>query len=250
MPQAIAPASKFQVHLARAIQHALAGEPVRVRQVRTPVGPVWIKRVERLSLRWRLQKGDGRKLFERDREALRLLGEAGLPVAPILAEGDGYFVTPDLGTDLQTLLQNPGCFAHRKARRPARSRGTALARMHRSGFCHGRPALRDLCWNGQTCISSTLRCFRRAATGAATLRTDLLILVHSLVREGGTAADLDAIVGAYRAAVGEATWAQIHSVVRRIGWLGVVTRVIQMFRPRSQDVAAVARTFAYVASLN
>ena len=249
MPQAVAPASKFQVHLARAIQHALAGEPVRVRQVRTPVGPVWIKRVERLSLRWRLQKGDGRKLFERDREALRLLADAGLPVAPILAEGDGYFVTPDLGTDLQTLLQNRA--VSRTERRAAlREAGYALARMHRSGFCHGRPALRDLCWNGQSVHFIDLEMFSPRRNRRRHFATDLLILVHSLVREGGTAADLDAIVGAYRAAVSEATWAQIHGVVRRIGWLGGVTRVIQMFRPRSQDVAAVARTFAYVASLN
>jgi hypothetical protein len=92
----VIPTASLDLSLTRAIAEALAEAPVRVRMLETPAGRLWLKRVEHLSLRWRLQKGSGRRSFEKDREGLHVLGDAGLPVAPILAEGPDYFVTPIL----------------------------------------------------------------------------------------------------------------------------------------------------------
>ena len=57
----------------------------------------WLKRVERLSGRLRLQKGDPAKAFAAERKGLRALAAAGLPGAGVVAEGPDWGVMPDAG---------------------------------------------------------------------------------------------------------------------------------------------------------
>jgi hypothetical protein len=60
--------------LDRALTEALAEPPQRVRAVVLPDGRrFWLKRVERLSGRLRLQKGDPGKAFAVEREGLTLI---------------------------------------------------------------------------------------------------------------------------------------------------------------------------------
>jgi hypothetical protein len=76
--------------LDEALARALAEPPQRVRALVLPDGRrFWLKRVEQLSGRLRLQKGDPARAFAAEREGLRVLAAAGLPVAGVVAEGDG-----------------------------------------------------------------------------------------------------------------------------------------------------------------
>ncbi len=84
--------------LAAALSAALAAPPARVRVLVLPDGRrFWLKRVERLSGRLRLQKGDPAKAFAAEREGLLALAVAGLPVAGVVAEGSDWVLMPDAG---------------------------------------------------------------------------------------------------------------------------------------------------------
>ena len=238
------PTASLDLSLTRAIADALAEAPVRVRMLETPAGRLWLKRVEHLSLRWRLQKGSGRRSFEKDREGLHVLGDAGLPVAPILAEGPDYFVTPDLGVTLRALMSDAGPSDDRNA--AFRAAGRALASLHAQGFSHGRPAVRDLCWDGTSVRFIDMEKFSPRHHSPRHFAADMLIFVHSVFAAGGGQQDLENALTAYRNAGGP--WQASIALARRLRWIGPVARGLRRLKPESRGVRAVEPTLAYIAS--
>lgn len=228
--------------LSRTIADALSEVPVRIRMIETPAGRLWLKRTERLSLRWRLQKGSGQRSFEKDRAGLHMLGEAGLPVAPILAEGPDYFVTPDIGITLRALMAAQVGSTERSVAFGAA--GRALAALHAEGFSHGRPAVRDLCWDGEAVRFIDMEKFSPRRRSARHFAMDVLVFVHSVFAAGGGPDELDTAVAAYRAAGGP--WDAAVSLARRMRWLAWLAGHLQAARPRSRDLGAIAPTLAYV----
>ena len=72
-----------QPSLTKAIADALRGPDRRVRPVDLPDGRrFWLKRVERMGLVLRLQKGDPKERFEAERQGLHVLGAAQLAELP------------------------------------------------------------------------------------------------------------------------------------------------------------------------
>lgn len=225
-----------------AIAEALAEAPVRVRMLETPAGRMWLKRVEQLSLRWRLQKGSGRKSFERDREGLHVMGAAGLPVAPIVAEGPDYFVTPDLGITLRALMADA---PEDERLRAFAAAGAALAALHARGYSHGRPAVRDLCWDGAEVRFIDMEKFSALRDAPRHFATDVLVFIHSVFAAGGGAAELDAALEAYSQAAPRG-WAATVALTHRFGWLAGFARTLRSLKPRSRELNAVEPTLAYV----
>jgi tRNA A-37 threonylcarbamoyl transferase component Bud32 len=240
----VSPTAPLDLSLTRDIADALGEAPVRVRMLETPAGRLWLKRVEHLPLRWRLQKGNGRRSFEKDREGLHVLGGAGLPVAPIVAEGPDYFVTPDLGVTLRTLMSD-ACASddHSAAFRAA---GRALAALHAQGFSHGRPAVRDLCWDGAEVRFIDMERFSPRHQSPRHFAADIFVFVHSVFAAGGGEADLENALTAYRNAGGPLQ-ASI-TLARRLRWIGPVARRLQRLKPHSRDLTALEPTLAYIAS--
>lgn len=238
------PTAPLDLSLTRAIADALAEAPVRVRLLETPAGRMWLKRVEHLSLRWRLQKGSGRRSFEKDREGLHVLGDAGLPVAPILAEGPDYFVTPDLGVTLRGLMSDTGPSDDRRAAFGAA--GRALAALHVQGFSHGRPAVRDLCWDGTQVRFIDMEKFSARHDSPRHFAADMLVFVHSVFAAGGGEADLENALTAYRSAGGP--WQASIALARRLRWIGPLSRGLLRLKPNLRELMAVEPTLAYVAS--
>lgn len=237
------PTAPLDLNLTRAIADALAEAPVRVRMLETPAGRLWLKRVETLTLRWRLQKGGGRRSFEKDRAGLHVLGGAGLPVAPILAEGPDYFVTPDLGVTLCSLMSDTGASDARSA--AFRAAGRALAALHAQGFSHGRPAVRDLCWDGADVRFIDMEKFSPRHQSPRHFAADMLVFVHSVFAAGGGEAELDTAIQAYRAAGGP--WEAALSLSRRIGWLAPLARQVRRIKPQSRELNALEPTLSYLA---
>ncbi len=225
-----------------AIKAALAGPYLRILPLVLPDGrKAWLKRAEQLSGRMRLQKGSGAKGFARERAGLHLLSGLGLPVAPVLAEGPDWFVTPDLGPTLRRLMWHPASdltaiFA---------AAGAALARLHLASYRHGRPAIRDLCWNGEAVHFIDLERFSPVKSDPRGLALDLLTFVHSLVADGltapeGTALPLQqAAIAAYRAQA-PGIWAQAGVTARWLAWLPALARL----NPSSREWRALGPTLA------
>lgn len=226
-----------------AIHAALDGPYRRIVALDLPDGrKVWLKRAERLSGRMRLQKGSGIKGFAREWAGLHLLGNLGLPAAPVLAEGPDWFVTPDLGPTLRDLMWQgaPGLAPVFTAA------GTALAQLHLQSYRHGRPAIRDFCWDGKAVHFIDLERFSTVKSDPRGLALDLLIFAHSLMADGlheghkdAAPALQSAALDAYRA-LAPGIWAQARTTARWLRWLPPLARL----KPASRDWQAIGPTLA------
>lgn len=221
---------------------------LRVQRLDLPgLGNVWLKQAERLSLRLRLQKGDPVRAFEAERQALRTLGRLGLPVAPVLAEGADFLVLPDLGANLLALLRDEAVAQDARLAGFAAA-GAALGRLHRAGIAHGRPVLRDICWDGR---AARLIDLERCAPGGAGPRAraaDVVMLVQSWFTERPEPGpELAAFLAAWQAEAGDGAAAGVRALARRLRWLGPLARGLSRLRPRSRELAAVPRMLAHLA---
>ncbi len=225
--------------LRRVLAGALAEPPERVRRVAAGAQAVWLKRAEQLSLRWRLQKGDGRRAFEADRAGLHDLAALGLPVAPIVAEGEDFFATADVGRPLSGLLADPAQAG------PGRiagftAAGAALAALHRAGVAHGRPSVRDICWDGGQARFIDLERYRPGRAGRGRMALDVLILLHSMLAiSRAPGPELAAALAGWRAGAPAGLAEVLEQRVRRLGWLGWLARQVLRWKPTSREVAAV-----------
>lgn len=221
----------------------LAEAPARVRSLTLPDGQrFWLKRIEALPLRMRLQKGDARAAFEAERTGLRVLGEEGLPVAPIALDGPDYILLPDVGQTLNLVLRTAPVEERLAAFRAA---GLSLARLHRAGFVHGRPAIRDICWDGTQARFIDLERFSVARRGRFYQALDVVMFVQTVMTlTGGSGAELDAALEAYAGAAPADVMPMVRRVVGWLGWLGPLSRVVLRIRPGSREFAAVPLTLA------
>lgn len=237
-----------QDQIAEAIQTALRRDPARVQRVETPAGGVWLKRTEHLSLRWRLQKGDPRRRFRMDLQGLHLLHDAGLPVAPIVAEGDDFYATPHLGPTLEALLRGSAPTSADRATIFAEA-GRSLGQLHRAGYSHGRPALRDMCWTGHEVVFIDMEQFSPGHRSSRHRALDVVIFVHSALSEGATEADLDLALNTYRHEAGGADLRKARSLSRWLRWLGPVSDRALARKPGKRDMMAVRPALRYLDGL-
>lgn len=232
-----------------ALAAALAGPFRRVMAVDLADGrKVWLKRVERLTGRMRLQKGDPQRAFRAEREALHHLAALNLPVVPVVAEGEGWFATADCGQTLNRALLAEVSAPARSAMMAAA--GQALAALHGCGLAHGRPVLRDICWDGQTARFLDLERFNPATGRQGAMALDAAILVQSwftdFAADPAGVAPLEAAFAAWKAAAPP-------GVLRRAGWLGWVLLplmplawAVATLRPKAREFRALPLALAYL----
>lgn len=206
---------------------------------------VWLKRVERHGPIRRLQKGDPAAAFKRERAALRDLAGRGLPVAQLIAEGNDWFAIADCGTVLDHIL--------RKSSRPPQERsaiftaaGQALAQLHRAGISHGRPNLKDICWDGDQIRFLDFERYaalRNTQTGHI---QDLLMFIFStIVVNGDPCAELDSAVSAYRAQSNPEIWTGAKTLARKLRWLIPLTAPVRALTG-SQEFHAFPKAIDYI----
>jgi tRNA A-37 threonylcarbamoyl transferase component Bud32 len=228
-----------------ALTRALADPPRRVRRLDLPDGRrFWLKRVERLAGRLRLQKGDPGRAFEVEREGLHALAKAGLPVAGVAAEGPDWVLMPDAGPILPEVIEDAGRDAAEKLRACAEA-GRALGRLHWAGMAHGRPAVRDICWDGRAARFIDLERFRRARRAGFWQAADVVMLAQTaFTRWPEEGRWLDGMLAAYAESAPEGAMSAVRRLalwLRPLGWLaaGLVAA-----KPGSRELRAVGLTLA------
>ncbi|MDR5651561.1 lipopolysaccharide kinase InaA family protein [Ruixingdingia sedimenti] len=235
--------------LAETVSGALGQPPRRVMALTLADGRrFWLKRVEHLRLRLRLQKGDPARAFEAERAGLHLLAARGLPVAEIVLEGPDHIVLADAGPTLAQLAAEPG---RDDAATAFAAAGRALARLHRAGLAHGRPAVRDICWDGHTARFIDLERFSPRRRGGFWQGVDLLCLVQSAhARWPDDPRWLNATLAAYAAEAPPGALAAAARLSRRLAPLGTLARLLRPLRPESRELNAVSPTLARLAALD
>lgn len=192
----------------------------------------WVKCEEEISsLRLRLFKGNGQRSLSRELRLLTEFAARGAAVPPIAAQGPGFLVLPDRGPSLPSLLGTDGDF------RPAfHAAGKALAEMHVLGLAHGRPCIRDICWDGETVTFLDLEAGARLDASASDMARDLLVLLHSALAQlpqfDEGAREIEA---GYRTRDPGGIWELTRQRVRRLRWLAPLTApVIWLHRRRGK----------------
>lgn len=133
-----APDAAELLRLAQQMPHA------RIAKLKHNGRRYWIKRAEVTPLRFRLQKGNGAVAFRREVARLKAFAAKGLPVPPILAETPDMIVLAHAGKPLTRLARRG---TDDEIRHVLSLAAEALAQLHKAGLSHGRPRLRDICWN-------------------------------------------------------------------------------------------------------
>jgi tRNA A-37 threonylcarbamoyl transferase component Bud32 len=221
----------------------LAEPPRRVRAVDLPDGRrFWLKRVERLSGRLRLQKGDPAQAFMAEREGLRALTKAGLPVARVALEGPDWMLLPDAGLVLPKVVADPGRSDREKLAAFAQA-GRALGLLHWAGMVHGRPAVRDICWDGKEARFIDLERFRPGRRGGLWQAADVAMFAQTAFTQWPEDGRwLDAALVAYAT---NAPDGAMERVTRLASWLlplGWLARGLVRVRPGSRELRAVGPT--------
>lgn len=228
--------------LTEAVAKALDGPRKRIRPVELPDGRrFWLKRVERMSLILRLQKGDPQALFDAEREGLHVLADQGMPVVPVALEGPDFLVTPDVGRPLgQMDAAEPA-----EGARAFAAAGKSLALLHWAGLVHGRPAVRDICWDGTEARFIDLERFTRAKRGGYWQAMDVVIFVQScFTRWPGDSRLLDAALASYAQNAPDGAMGRVRRAARGLWWLDAAAALLRLILPQHRELRAVGLTRA------
>ncbi|MDX3775186.1 hypothetical protein QE250_13790 [Chromatiaceae bacterium AAb-1] len=86
--------------------------------------------------------------LKREAQRLQLLKEKGFRVPHVLLSSEEYLVMNDIGPSVKYWLTEAG-ISPLERQRILMAAAAALAGLHQQNRWHGRPALRDLCWDGK-----------------------------------------------------------------------------------------------------
>lgn len=205
----------------------------------------WVKRRERLGLRMRLQKGSAGSAFQVERDAYKELRAAGLPVPDIAAEGADFFAIPDCGLTLSSITKGALLpFEERIAAYEAAARG--LWKFHEAGVSHGRPSLKDICWDGHTVRFIDFERYSAVRNTAQGHADDLVMLVfNALSLTGARTPEIDAFIAEYRRNAPARIWQLAAARCHRFRWLGWLCRPLMLRRDgKSKEFKAIPLTLA------
>jgi len=212
-----------------------AGED-RIRRIELDGTTYWVKHPEKLSMRWRIQKGDPALALERERNAYHALAGRDLPVAECVDEGPDYLVVRDAGTPLSLVLG--GVAPPEEQDRALRAGAVALHRLHGAEVAHGRPSLRDMMWDGERIAFIDFERFGATPRLRKAKAMDLLLFAFSCFDvAGGTRPEIDHALNDYRALDREGVWGDAVRLLRRYRWLDPLVSYLPKLRD-SHDVKA------------
>lgn len=194
----------------------------------------------------RLQKGDPNKAFLRELVLLRAFAARGAAVPHIAASDETQMIFSDSGETLSTMVGQG-----RITDDILREAGRALAGLHALGLAHGRPAIRDLCWDGAQITFIDLEAGAKLSPTVRDQARDVILLLNSVF----------AMVPAHHH-IAQQIWAgyqeadtlrlcdEVRRLARRLWWLeGLAWPAAQLHRMRGKtrsEFRAVARTRAFL----
>lgn len=205
----------------------------------------WVKRQERLSLRWRLQKGNPSRAFKREREGLRQLYAMGLPVPRIIDEGPDYFVTPDASKSLENIFRSPE-YSDAERETALNAAVRALHRLHEAGVSHGRPNLKDILWNGRYITLIDFERFGKTRHSHTAQVLDFIIFAFSCFAIANhSMPQIDQALHLYRMLDMRGVFISAIRWLNCLRWLDPLARKLQKIR-HSRDIVAIRYLFSWL----
>jgi len=223
-----------------ALRRLLAGPAVRVAALDWNGGRAWLKRPEvPASWRWRVQKGNPARAFRREVEGLRALAALGAPVPRILDAGPAHLLLADAGPTVDSLLADPAIPPEDQAA-AVLGAARALAGLHGRGLAHGRPYLRDICWDGQRATLIDLERFRPRSS-ALRQGADLVLFLASLLSHPVGAGLARPAMAALREGAPAAALRAASAWVAALRLLAPLARRVLRRKPKNREIAGYLR---------
>ncbi|WP_132859225.1 hypothetical protein [Shimia isoporae] len=187
----------------------------------------WVKQRERVKGSNRIFKHSPAKRFKRELQIHMGMIDAGAPVPEIVLAGEEFVVFADAGPTLQAIWSNGSKSPEEKTMICFKA-GQALAELHNTGNYHGRPAARDLCWDGSRIVFLDFEHHSKRRDNKTGRALDVICFVHNLASQKAPDSQaVKAVVDGYRDSDRSEVWQEACSIVRRYGWLEILTRPIQ-----------------------
>lgn len=216
------------------VEATLRQDPKRILYLHWKNHGYWIKRQENLRFRMRLQKGNPKRSFKRERAALTHLYALGVPVPKIVLEGKDYFVLEHSGETILSWMQSNDIGSEEREKILIAA-ASALADLHAKNICHGRPAIRDMVFNDGKISFLDLENFSFKPPSNRRKAIDLLIFAHSLYRWSfEDRPEIDACLAVYRRKHPE-IWNIVCKWCAYNRWINFVTQPLQNRKTRSKD---------------
>lgn len=203
---------------------------------------VWIKQQETAASHWLnvitrvvasfssnplyFPSADSGSLLEREAIRLKLMRTKGFRVPEVILATPNYLVLSDVGSSLKYWLTESAISANER-RHILLHAAAALAELHQNRFWHGRPALRDLCWDGEAIgfIDFEEDPHQMLSIDQCMVR-DLLIFVHGLYRYLPVTDPLIVdVINEYRRLAPERVW---RDSIKVVGDMWLVYPVLEL----------------------
>lgn len=208
---------------------------------------LWLKQAEQpRNLRWQqlgrmMAKLTGNKMFvsalglggeaalAKEAARLRMLAEAGISVPLVLKQTEQWLLLSDVGPAVHKWLRRPDT-PQQLQRVIVLKAAEAMAQLHELGFWHGRPALRDMAYDG-TQIS-----FLDFEEDPAALMTpeqcmarDAFLFVHNLYRNLALNEPqlLDEVIAQYRSQCPQNVWLATRKMVKTMWFSYYLLRLLK-----------------------
>ena len=155
-----------------------------------------------------------------------------------------YIVIADSGPDLCYWMETPDLQKDEKLR-ILELAGAGLAKLHKSGIIHGRPALRDITCKDKkiTFLDWQSRLYFKDVEKQKA--QDVLMLLHGLYREKYTEEILyaSALEKGYKNTAGEKTWKETRRLLKKYRLIGQAAKKLNRFHWK--DIEATEKIYAH-----
>lgn len=194
----------------------------------------------------RLQKGDPNKAFKRELDLLKAFAARGAAVPHVAASDATQMIVADSGETLSTLVSQG-----RITDDILHKAGRALAGLHALGLAHGRPAIRDLCWDGAQITFIDLEAGAKLCPTARDQARDVMLLLNSVFAMAPAHHPIAQHIWAgYQAGDTRGLTEDMRKLARNLWWLEALAWPgAQLHRIRGKaksEFRAVARTRAFL----
>lgn len=223
--------SALQTH----IEHQLTKQSQRSFSIQWQQQKIWVKQSEQKNSKFipllthfisKLSNNplyypsvESRLPLKREAQRLNLMKEKGFNVPTVLLSHENYLVMTDIGPSVKDWLTDKNTATYQR-QHILLAAATALAKLHQHHRWHGRPALRDLCWDGSQIgfIDFEEDPHQHLSIDQCMVR-DVLIFVHGLYRylPASDPAILQAI-HQYRKAAPRRVWRDTQQIISNM-WL-------------------------------
>lgn len=203
----------------------------------------WLKQVEKPKGGMLLLKPNPQKALLRELSALQYLNQQHAPVAKVVASGEDYFVTEDVGMGVDDWLKEPITLAQKQ--QIIGDSAKALALLHQQQLTHGRPALRDITWQqGKVYFIDFETVNLKPKSPSRLIKAkirDILVFIHSLFIKQIDINTIQQAIQIYCQAGGENNWLATKNYLKRYQ---IIYYFLCLFKPIARsDLIAILQLF-------